>query len=51
MMVMDGPESTGADQAARSAMMHAADEWASAEYRSQIAGAVVQKMIEGQAGG
>jgi CO/xanthine dehydrogenase FAD-binding subunit len=51
MMVMDGPEPVGADQAASSAYLHAGDEWASAEYRSQTAGAIVRQMIAEQVGG
>lgn len=51
IMVMDGPEPVGADQAARNAYIHAGDEWASAEYRSQIAGAVVRQMIDARVGG
>jgi CO/xanthine dehydrogenase FAD-binding subunit len=51
VMVMDGPEAAGADQAARNAYIHAGDQWASAIYRSQTAGAVVRKMIDEQGGG
>lgn len=37
VLAMDGPESDGAELAARSAFAQAGDEWASAEYRSEMA--------------
>lgn len=46
-LVMDGPESAGAEIAAREACNQAADEWASAEYRQEVAGILVRRCIEG----
>ena len=37
MLVMDGPESGGVEVAARAAFSQAGDEWASAEYRADMA--------------
>jgi putative selenate reductase FAD-binding subunit len=44
-MAFDGPESKGADIAARDAYSGAADQWASAEYRSQVAGVLVRRCL------
>ncbi len=38
VLAMDGPEAEGLEIAARSAYSHAGDEWASAEYRQEMAG-------------
>ncbi len=38
MLAMDGSEADGLEHAARSAYSHAEDEWASAEYRQEMAG-------------
>jgi CO/xanthine dehydrogenase FAD-binding subunit len=45
VLVMDGPEPEGAEIAARAAYDHAGDEWASAEYRSEMAGILVQRCL------
>lgn len=37
MLVLDGPEAGGVESAARDAYLHAGDEWASSEYRSEMA--------------
>lgn len=46
VLVMDGPEPDGAEAAARSAYEEAGDEWASAAYRSEIAGILVRRCLE-----
>ena len=38
ILAMDGPDAEGLEIAARSAYSHAGDEWASAEYRQEMAG-------------
>lgn len=45
-MVFDGPDSQGAEQAARDAYSEAADQWASADYRSQTAGVLVKRCLQ-----
>lgn len=45
ILAMDGPEAGGALVAAREAYRFAGDEWASAEYRMEIAGKLVQRMV------
>jgi CO/xanthine dehydrogenase FAD-binding subunit len=45
-LAMDGPEPGGAESAARAAYSQAADEWASAEYRSEIAGILTRRCLE-----
>jgi CO/xanthine dehydrogenase FAD-binding subunit len=45
MMVFDGPESDGAEIAARDAYSEAADQWASGDYRSDVAGALVRRCL------
>lgn len=45
VLAMDGPEPGGAAVAAREAFRFAADEWASAEYRMEVAGRLVQRMV------
>ena len=46
ILAMDGPEAIGADQSAKNAYSHAGDAWASAEYRSSVAGDLVRRLIE-----
>lgn len=49
ILAMDGPEPAGAVEAAREAYRFAADEWASAAYRMDVAGSLVRRMlIEGR---
>jgi CO/xanthine dehydrogenase FAD-binding subunit len=45
ILAMDGPEPGGAVVAAREAFRYSEDAWASAAYRSEIAGKLVQRMI------
>ena len=45
ILAMDGPEPGGAAVAAREAYRFAGDEWASAEYRMDTAGRLVQRLI------
>ncbi len=45
-MVFDGPDPEGAVIAARDAYSDAADQWASAEYRSDTAGVLVQRCLD-----
>ncbi len=45
ILVLDGPEAEGLEAAARSACSHAEDEWASAEYRQEMAGILAQRCI------
>lgn len=51
VLAMDGPEPGGAAVAAREAYRNAGDEWASAEYRREIAGKLVQRMLQESAAG
>jgi CO/xanthine dehydrogenase FAD-binding subunit len=46
MLAMDGPESGGASEAARDAYSSAQDEWASAEYRSEVAEVLTRRCVE-----
>lgn len=46
ILAMDGPEPGGAVVAAREAFRFAGDAWASAEYRMEIAGKLVQRILE-----
>jgi CO/xanthine dehydrogenase FAD-binding subunit len=46
VLAMDGPEPVGASVAAREAFHNAADEWASAAYRAEIAGTLVQRLVK-----
>ncbi len=46
ILAMDGPESEGAEQAARDAYREAGDQWASAEYRSDVAKVLVRRCIQ-----
>lgn len=45
LMVFDGPEQAGAEIAARDAYSEAADQWAGAEYRSEMAGVLVKRCL------
>jgi probable selenate reductase FAD-binding subunit len=46
VMAFDGPEAEGVETAARSAYAQAGDEWASAEYRAEIAAVLARRCIE-----
>ncbi len=46
ILAMDGPEPAGMEAAGRSAYSHCEDEWASAEYRQEIAGVLAQRCSE-----
>lgn len=46
VLAMDGPEPGGAALAAREAYHFASDEWASADYRMEAAGRLVQRMLK-----
>ena len=46
VLVLDGPDAEGAEMAARDAYLHAEDEWASAEYRSQVAVELIGQLCE-----
>jgi CO/xanthine dehydrogenase FAD-binding subunit len=46
VLAMDGPESAGAEAAARNACSDAGDEWASAEYRREMAAVLVARCVE-----
>jgi CO/xanthine dehydrogenase FAD-binding subunit len=46
VLAMDGPEPGGASVAAREAYRFAEDEWASAAYRMEAAGRMVQRMVK-----
>ena len=45
-LAMDGPQADGADLAAQSAYSHASDQWASADYRSEIARILTRRCLE-----
>ncbi|HJW91472.1 MAG TPA: FAD binding domain-containing protein [Anaerolineales bacterium] len=45
-LVMDGEDSSGAELAACNAYSQAEDEWASAEYRQEVAGILVRRCVE-----
>lgn len=47
VMVLDGPTADGAVIAARDAYSQAKDEWAGADYRSEVAGILVARCLEG----
>lgn len=49
-MVLDGPNADGAGVAARDAYSQAEDQWASAEYRSDVAGILVERCVAKLAG-
>jgi CO/xanthine dehydrogenase FAD-binding subunit len=46
LVAFDGPESSGVEAAARSAYQEAEDPWASAAFRSEIAGVLVSKCMK-----
>jgi len=46
VLVLDGPDSSGAETAAREKYLAAGDEWASADYRSEVAGVLVKRNIK-----
>jgi probable selenate reductase FAD-binding subunit len=45
VLIVDGPDGTGAEEALLNAYHHADDEWASGEYRSQVAAQLTRKMV------
>lgn len=45
ILAMDGPEAVGAAAAAREAYRYAGDAWASAAYRMEVAGKLVQRLL------
>lgn len=45
-LVLDGSDAIGAEMAARNTYLHAGDEWASAEYRSQVAYDLIRQLCE-----
>jgi CO/xanthine dehydrogenase FAD-binding subunit len=45
-LAFDGTDSSGLEEAARSAAQEATDEWASAEYRSEVAAVLVKRCLE-----
>jgi CO/xanthine dehydrogenase FAD-binding subunit len=47
LLAMDGPEESGAEMAAREACREAGDAWASAGYRTEAAGLLVRRCLEG----
>lgn len=46
LMAFDGTEDSGAELAAREAYSHAADQWASAEYRREVAETLTRRCLE-----
>lgn len=46
VLAMDGPESAGIETAAKIAYSHAGDEWASAEYRQEMAGILALRALQ-----
>ena len=46
LLAMDGNEPGGVDAAARNAFAEAGDEWASAEYRSEVAAVLAKRCLE-----
>jgi CO/xanthine dehydrogenase FAD-binding subunit len=46
MLAMDGTEAQGVEAAARNAFHEATDEWASAEYRLDVAATLAKRCIE-----
>lgn len=50
ILVIDGPDSDGAEAAARDAYSDAGDQWANAAYRSDIAGVLVKRCLDEIAG-
>ena len=51
ILAMDGPESDGAESAARNAYREAGDQWASAEYRSDVAAKLTKRCVESVSAG
>jgi CO/xanthine dehydrogenase FAD-binding subunit len=49
-LALDGTESEGAGQAARSACSQAQDAWASAEYRQEVAQVLAERCVSSLAG-
>jgi len=47
LLAMDGTESDGVETAARNAFHEVADEWASAEYRMDVASTLAKRCLEG----
>jgi len=47
VLAMDGPEPGGVEVAARAAYSQADDEWASAAYRSDVAGVLARRCLDG----
>lgn len=45
VLAMDGPDSSGAVEAARNRYNQAGDQWASAEYRSEVAAVLTQRCL------
>ena len=45
MLAMDGPEATGSDLAARAAYKQAGDEWAGADFRSDVAAQLTRRLL------
>jgi len=48
LLAMDGTESDGLDTSARNAFHEATDEWASAEYRMDVAATLIKRCLEAQ---
>ena len=46
VLAMDGPEPEGGEVAARAVCSHAGDEWASAAYRSDVAGVLARRCLD-----
>ncbi|HLE52823.1 MAG TPA: FAD binding domain-containing protein [Anaerolineales bacterium] len=46
LLAMDGPEAKGAEIAAQNTYSQAGDEWATAEYRQEVAGVLVRRCME-----
>ena len=46
VLALDGPQSQGAEEAARSAYSDAGDEWASAEYRREMAQVLARRCLQ-----
>ncbi len=47
VLAMDGPEADGAEAAARNAYQNAGDAWGAADYRSEAAGVLARRCMEG----
>jgi CO/xanthine dehydrogenase FAD-binding subunit len=46
ILAMDGPEAAGIESAGRNAYSHAGDDWASAEYRQEMAGVLAVRGLQ-----